>query len=54
VALAPDSVTLATLQTHVPCVYLHAVETDPAAGSFTLFLTDRAAVDVRIGWFAIG
>jgi hypothetical protein len=54
VALAPDTVILATLQTHVPGVCLHAVETDPMAGSFTVFITDRAAVDVRIGWLALG
>jgi len=38
----------------VPGIYLHAVETDPAVGSFTVFITDRAAVDVRIGWLALG
>lgn len=30
------------------------VETDPAAGSFTCYLTARPPADVRIGWIAIG
>jgi hypothetical protein len=54
VATAPDTVILATLQRRVPHVHLHAVETDPAAGSFTVFLTAAAPVDVPVGWFALG
>jgi hypothetical protein len=54
VSLSPGSVILATMQTRADNVYVHAVETDPAAGSFTIFLTAAAAADVRIGWFAIG
>jgi hypothetical protein len=34
--------------------YLHAVETDPAAGSFTIWMTRAPDVDVTIGWLALG
>jgi len=54
VALVPGTVILATLQRRVDQVYLHAVETDPAAGSFTISLTAAPHVDVPIGWFALG
>jgi hypothetical protein len=54
VAAGPDTVILATLQRRVAHVHLHAVETDPAAGSFTIFLTAAPPLDVPIGWFALG
>lgn len=54
VELAPGSVILATLQKRVDNVYVHAVETDPAAGSFTIWMTRAPDVDVPIGWLAIG
>ena len=54
VALTADTAILATLQDRVDGLHLHAVETDPAAGSFTIFLSTAAARDVRIGWFALG
>jgi hypothetical protein len=54
VAAGADTVILATLQRRVPQVYLHAVETDPAAESFTIFLTAAPHVDVPIAWFALG
>jgi hypothetical protein len=54
VALTQDSAVLATLQNRVHGVYLHAAETDPAAGSFTIFLTAAPAQDVRVAWFAVG
>jgi hypothetical protein len=54
VALTADTAILATLQDRVDGLQLHAVETDPATGSFTIFLSTAAARDVRIGWFALG
>ena len=54
VAVDAGTVILATLQRRLPHVHLHAVETDPAAGSFTIFLTAAPPVDVPIGWFALG
>jgi hypothetical protein len=54
VALAADTAILATLQNRVTGLYLHAVETDAAKGTFTIFLSTAADHDVRIGWFALG
>lgn len=54
VALEDGTVILATLQGREPGVYLHAVRTDQAAGSFTIFLTAAPRADLRIGWLAIG
>jgi len=54
VALEESTVILATVQRRVPGVRLHAVETDPAAGSFTTFLTAAPAVEVPVAWFAVG
>jgi hypothetical protein len=53
-ALSDDTVILATLQSHVPGVYVHAVEVDAAGEAFTIFLTKPPPRDVRIGWFAVG
>jgi hypothetical protein len=53
VALAADTVILATLQSRVDDVFVHAVETDPATGSFTIHLTAAPEVDVPIGWLAL-
>jgi hypothetical protein len=54
VTLAPETVVMATLQTRIDQVHLHAVETDPAASAFTVFLTAAPGQDVTIGWFAVG
>jgi hypothetical protein len=54
VALTADTAILATLQTRVAGLFLHAVETDAAKGSFTVHLNTTADRDVRIGWFALG
>jgi hypothetical protein len=54
VRLTSGTAILATLQNHVAGLVLHAVETDPAAGSFTIFLSTAPDRDVRIGWFALG
>jgi hypothetical protein len=54
VSLAADTAILATLQDRVAGLYLHAVETDAAQGSFTIFLSKAPGRDVRIGWFALG
>ena len=35
-------------------LYLHAVETDAAQSSFTVFLSKAPGREVRIGWFALG
>lgn len=53
-ALTEATIILATLQTLVPGVYVHAVQTDPAAGSFTIHLTSAPAAGVSIGWIALG
>ena len=54
VMLTARTIILATPQNRAGDAYVHAVETDPAAGSFTCYLTARPATDVRIGWIAIG
>jgi len=54
VNLTARTIILATPQNRAGDAHLHAVETDPAAGSFTCYLTARPAADVRIGWVAIG
>jgi hypothetical protein len=54
VALTPATIILATPQNRARDVHVHAVETDPRAGSFTCYLTGKAPADVRIGWIAIG
>jgi hypothetical protein len=54
VALSAHTIILATPQSRARDVHVHAVETDPAAGSFTCYLTARAPTEVRIGWIAIG
>ena len=53
VALLASTVILATLQSRVDKVHIQAVETDPPAGSFTIFLTAAPDVDVPIGWLAL-
>jgi hypothetical protein len=53
VALAADTVILATLQSRVDNVFVHAVETDPAAGSFIIHLTAAPDQDMPIGWLAL-
>ena len=54
VSLTADTAILATLQDRVNGLYLHAVETDAARGSFTIFLSTAPDREVRIGWFALG
>lgn len=54
VPLTADTAILATLQNRVNGLFLHAVETDVANGSFTIFLNTAPDRDVRIGWFALG
>jgi hypothetical protein len=54
VPLTADTAILATLQNRVTGLFLHAVETDVAKGSFTIFLSTAPDRDVRIGWFALG
>lgn len=54
VALTADTAILATLQNQVSGVFLHAVETDAATGSFTIFLSKVPDRDVKVGWFALG
>jgi hypothetical protein len=53
VALTTDTAILATLQNRVHGLYLHAVETDAATSSFTIFLSAAPERDVKIGWFAL-
>jgi hypothetical protein len=52
--LGDATVILATLQSPVAKVHVHAVEVDAAAGSFTIFLTGTPGIDVKIGWLALG
>lgn len=52
--LGDRTVILATLQTPVAETHVHAVEVDAASGSFTIFLTRSAGIDVKIGWLALG
>jgi hypothetical protein len=52
--LTADTAILATLQNRVTGLFLHAVETDVAKGTFTIFLNTAADRDVKIGWFALG
>lgn len=54
VPLTADTAILATLQNRVTGLFLHAVETDTAKGSFTIFLSTAPDRDIRIGWFALG
>ena len=54
VSLTAETAILATLQDRVAGLYLHAVETDAAQGSFTVFLSKAPGREVRIGWFALG
>jgi hypothetical protein len=54
VALTTDTAILATLQNRVHGLYLHAVETDAAKNSFTIFLSAAPDRDVKVGWFALG
>jgi hypothetical protein len=54
VSLTPETAILATLQNHVTGLYLHAVETDAASGSLTIFLSAAPDRDVRVGWLALG
>ena len=54
VSLTADTAILATLQDRVAGLYLHAVETDAAQSSFTIFLSKASGREVRIGWFALG
>ena len=52
--LGDATVILATLQSRVANVHVHAVEVNAAAGSFTIFLTGSPGSDVKIGWLALG
>jgi hypothetical protein len=54
VSLTDGTTILATLQNRVTGLFLHAVETDVAKGTFTIFLSTAPDREVRIGWFAIG
>jgi hypothetical protein len=54
VPVGSDTVILATLQRRIPHICLHAVQTEPAAGSFTIFLTAAPHMDVPVGWLALG
>jgi hypothetical protein len=54
VPMTSDTVILATLQTRVDGTCLHAVQTDVARGSFTIYLTAAPSRDVTLGWFALG
>jgi hypothetical protein len=48
------TIILATPQTRAPGVHVHAVQTDPAAESFTIYLTRAPETSVSIGWIALG
>jgi len=54
VVLSTSTLVLVTLQKNVQGVSLQGVELHPAAGSFTVFLTQPAPVRLPFGWFAIG
>jgi hypothetical protein len=54
VSLSGDTAILATLQSRLTGLFLHAVETDVAKSQFTIFLSTAPDRDVRIGWFALG
>jgi hypothetical protein len=54
VSLTDGTTILATLQNRLAGLFLHAVETDAARGTFTIFLNAAPDRDVKIGWFAIG
>jgi hypothetical protein len=45
---------LATLQRRVSGVHLHAVETSPDTGSFTIHLNAGTPADLTVGWLALG
>jgi hypothetical protein len=54
VSLTAETAILATLQNRVNGLYLHAVETDAANGSLTIFLSAASDHDIRVGWLALG
>lgn len=54
VSLTAETAILATLQNRVEDLYLHAVETDVANGSLTVFLSAAPDHDIRVGWLALG
>ena len=54
VPLTAGTAILATLQNRVTGLFLHAVQTDVAKGSFTIFLNTAPDREVKIGWLALG
>ncbi|MEU5882810.1 hypothetical protein [Spirillospora sp. NPDC047279] len=48
-----DSVVLATLQANRPGVAVRAAVPDPAAGAFTIFLTQAPTTETAVAWFVI-
>jgi hypothetical protein len=54
VELTEASAILATLQHRAGGVHLHAVETDPAAQAFTIYLTAAPPRELPVAWFALG
>jgi hypothetical protein len=54
ITLSPASLILATPQTYLPGVAVAAVVTDPAARSFTIYLTQAVTSAFSVAWFVIG
>ena len=54
VQLTSATAILATLQHRVSGVHLHAVETSPDAGSFTIHLSAGTPAELTVGWLALG
>jgi len=53
-SVTSDSIVLATIQQDVAGVSLHAAVPAPAGGSFTVFLTQVAPINITVGWFVLG
>ncbi|MFF4249698.1 hypothetical protein ACFY1L_00605 [Streptomyces sp. NPDC001663] len=51
--LGPASMVLATVQQDTPGIAVRAAVPDPAAGSFTVFLTQTSATETAVAWFVI-
>jgi hypothetical protein len=54
VELTEASAILATLQRRASGVHLHAVETNSAAASFTIYLTAASPRELPVAWFVLG
>jgi len=54
VTLTSGTAILATLQGHVVGVAVAGIVTNPAAGSFTIWLTKAVKVPLEVAWFALG